>query len=306
MRRCTSRLSTARAVGHKIEELEVNVNTFEGCHGQQAANAAVHRAISTAAATVLWLMTGAAPAMADATAPEPAAATTAPAGPAAAAAKPPRVDIPQQAIDAMMCGSLANPSGPFDYRDPANRGQITLINANHFSQDVQDLVRGQTNDKVLGDLDFILRTFPNHYPALQTTARYFLGGGKRYKWRTMECYFDRAMRFVPNDSTVRVLYGIYMLKTGKPDAALGRFMEALDLSPDSAEIQYDIGLVYADMKDYEKANEYAAKAYQLGYPLLGLRHILERAGEWNPPALPPAASPVTPPAADSAANTAQK
>lgn len=265
----------------------------------------MYKATCGVAAAVLWLMSSAAPAIADATAP-PAAATTAPVEPAAAAAKPARVDIPQQAIDAMMCGSLANPSGPFDYRDPANRGQITLINANHFSQDVQDLVRGQTNDKVLGDLDFILRTFPNHYPALQTTARYFLGGGKRYKWRTMECYFDRAMRFVPNDSTVHVLYGIYLLKSGKQEAALARFMEALDLSPDSAEIQYDIGLVYADMKDYKKANAYAAKAYQLGYPLLGLRHILERAGEWNPPALPPAATTVTPPAADSAANTAQK
>jgi tetratricopeptide (TPR) repeat protein len=204
----------------------------------------------------------------------------------AGVAKPARVDIPQEAIDEIMCGSLANASGPFDYRDSANRGNIALINANHFNQDVQNLVRGETNYLVLADLDFILRSFPNHYPALDTVSRYYLNGGKRYKWRTVECYFDRAMRFVPEDPTVRVLYGIHLLKAKQPDKALQRFKEALDLNPDSAEIHYNIGLVYAEMKDYKQANLYAAQAYKLGYPLLGLRHILERAGEWNPPALP--------------------
>jgi predicted Zn-dependent protease len=258
------------------------VNTFEGRRGIAAAQ--------TAVALALWLLAWPSVGGVETPVPTPATGTA------------PRTEIPQEAIDAMMCGSLANPAGPWDYRDPAMRGQITLINANHFNQDVQNLVRGETVDKVLGDLDFIMRTFPNHYPALQTASRYFLEGGKRYKWRTMECYFDRAMRFAPNDSTVRVLYGIYLLKSGKADKALDRFMEALDLSPDSAEIQYDIGLVYADMKDYKHANEYAAKAYQLGYPLLGLRHILERAGQWNPPALPPA----TPQAADNTVSSIPK
>ena len=218
--------------------------------------------------------------------------------PAAHAAKPteePRRDaIPQEAINRILCGSLANGFGPFDYRDPQNRVNINTVNTYHFNADVQNLIRGETDEYVLGDLDYILRAIPNHYPALQTTSRYFLEGGKRYKWRTMECYFDRAMRFAPDDPTVRVLYGIYLMKSGKTEEALDELMQALDLNPDSAEVQYDIGLVYFELRNYKQANLYAARAYQGGYPLPGLQHKLERIGQWNPPLLSPAVQSATP------------
>jgi tetratricopeptide (TPR) repeat protein len=46
----------------------------------------------------------------------------------------------------------------------------------------------------------------------------------------------------------------------------------------SAEINYFLGLVLVDLKDYAAAREYARKAYTLGYPLPGLRDKLARAG----------------------------
>lgn len=46
----------------------------------------------------------------------------------------------------------------------------------------------------------------------------------------------------------------------------------------SAEINYFLGLVLFDLKDYATAREYARKAYSLGYPLPGLRDKLARAG----------------------------
>jgi tetratricopeptide (TPR) repeat protein len=49
-------------------------------------------------------------------------------------------------------------------------------------------------------------------------------------------------------------------------------------SGDSAEINYFLGLVLVDQKDYPTAREYARKAYTLGYPLPGLRDKLARAG----------------------------
>jgi tetratricopeptide (TPR) repeat protein len=225
-----------------------------------------------------------------------AAAQAQPAAPAAgspASAAPSQnpQEIPQDIIDEFQCGSLANASGPWDYRDPSNRAKIIFMNGNHFNQDVQNLIRGQTAYQVLGDLDFLLRSVPNHYPALETTSRYFRNGGKSYQWKTMDCYFNRAMRFAPDDATVHVLYGVHLLKTHQSEKALQQFQEALSLDPDSAEIQYSVGLAFADVKDYKQANVYAAKAYQLGYPLLGLRHILERANAWNPPPPPPAATP---------------
>lgn len=46
----------------------------------------------------------------------------------------------------------------------------------------------------------------------------------------------------------------------------------------NVEIAYFLGLVLFDMKDYEGAREHAGRAYELGYPLPGLRDKLARAG----------------------------
>lgn len=46
----------------------------------------------------------------------------------------------------------------------------------------------------------------------------------------------------------------------------------------SPDIQYFLGLVLIDLKDYEAARERAINAYELGYPLTGLRDKLTRAG----------------------------
>jgi len=46
----------------------------------------------------------------------------------------------------------------------------------------------------------------------------------------------------------------------------------------SADIQYFLGLVLVDLKDYAEARERAIKAYKLGYPLGGLRDKLAKAG----------------------------
>jgi Flp pilus assembly protein TadD len=98
---------------------------------------------------------------------------------------------------------------------------------------------------------------------------------------TPECYFDRALRFKSTDSTVHMIYGYYLSKSGKPQEALQRYARALELSPDSAEAHYNVGLLYTDRKEYARAREHAKRAYELGFPLPGLRRKLERAGEWE-------------------------
>jgi len=48
----------------------------------------------------------------------------------------------------------------------------------------------------------------------------------------------------------------------------------------SADIQYSLGLVLVKLGNFELAADYAAKAYDKGYPLAGLRTQLERQGYW--------------------------
>jgi tetratricopeptide (TPR) repeat protein len=46
----------------------------------------------------------------------------------------------------------------------------------------------------------------------------------------------------------------------------------------SAQGNYLLGLLFADLLDFEAAREHARKAYELGYPLPGLRDRLAKAG----------------------------
>jgi tetratricopeptide (TPR) repeat protein len=48
----------------------------------------------------------------------------------------------------------------------------------------------------------------------------------------------------------------------------------------SPEINYNLGLLLVDMKDYDGAVERAKRAYELGYPLPGLKKKLVRLDKW--------------------------
>lgn len=50
----------------------------------------------------------------------------------------------------------------------------------------------------------------------------------------------------------------------------------------SPEINYNLGLLLVEMKDYDGAVERAKRAYQLGYPLPGLKNKLVRLAKWPP------------------------
>jgi Flp pilus assembly protein TadD len=59
---------------------------------------------------------------------------------------------------------------------------------------------------------------------------------------SIDCWFERAMTFRPEDGVVRVVYAIFLARKGDNEAALSRYKEALALQPDSPETHYNIGL----------------------------------------------------------------
>jgi Tfp pilus assembly protein PilF len=181
------------------------------------------------------------------------------------------------------CAGLQLVREAFDYRNPEFRPLVNDMNKNHFNQNVQSLKRGQTNSYLMGDLDYMLRFTPNHLPALQTMSRYFLGGGKPHDWFPAECYFESAIRFVPDDSGVRMIYGVYLMKRGRTDEGSQQLEAALRIAPESAEVHYNLGLAYIDLKELDKAMYHAARAYDLGFPLPGLKNKLIRLQAWKEP-----------------------
>ncbi len=184
-------------------------------------------------------------------------------------------------VNDFVCGSLQNAYGPFDYR--SDKSKLPIVEMVHLTPDVLNLVRGKTG-AIGGDLDYTLRAFPNHPHALMSMIRL----GERSKSQhpagahySVECYLQRAIRFRADDVMVKLIYATYLAKNGKSSAALDQLNAAVDLGEVNANLHYNIGLVYFDLKQFGKALEHAHVAYNLGFPLPGLRDKLKRAGKWQ-------------------------
>ncbi len=181
------------------------------------------------------------------------------------------------------CGSLENGFGPYDYTNPEHVTKwLWWVEPFHFTPEVEALISGHTG-YIEADLDYTLRAFPNHHRALFAVLKLQLRDGYRRVggYRTVECYFDRAMRFAPDDGVVRMLYGIYLHRKGKYQEALTRYKEAERFVPGDTELSYNLGLLMCDLNRCSEAIPYAQKAYSAGYPLPGLKQRLIDAKLWN-------------------------
>ncbi len=186
---------------------------------------------------------------------------------------------------AAACGSLQNGSnGPFDYR--VDRGdKLKIVEDFHFTPQVEALVSGQSS-VISGDLDYTLRAFPNHHRALIAMSRL----GLRYKSltapqapRSVECYFDRALRFRPDDTVARMLYATYLRDIKRLPDALKQVDQAIEIGKDNAFTQYNAGLVLADMGEFDRALKQAHKALAMGFTRPELKSKLQAAGKWIDP-----------------------
>lgn len=186
------------------------------------------------------------------------------------------------------CGGLRSHYGPFDYR--TNRGEtLDVVERFHFTPEVEALIRGKSSIHIGQDLSYTLGTFPNHHRALMSMMRY----GQRlktpqppYAAYSVECYFLRALRFRPDDTTVRLMYANFLTTNARFPEAVSRLEEVERVAGDNAFTYYNIGLIYLDMKEYEKALAQAHKAMALGLGRSGLRDKLEEAGKWRAPDKP--------------------
>jgi tetratricopeptide (TPR) repeat protein len=184
------------------------------------------------------------------------------------------------------CGSLRNAYGPFDYTNLDHRqNKIPIVEGAHFQPQVEALQLGgaqyHTNKDLIENLDYTLRAIPNHHRALATVARFQLRGWKTEPYRTADCYFDRAIRFKSEDGYVYLLFATYLHRKKDFQGALAQYEAAGKLLQDSDEVAYNMGLLYLDMKEPQRAKEAAIRVYSHGYPLQGLRDRLKRAKAWS-------------------------
>lgn len=172
-----------------------------------------------------------------------------------------------------------------DYLDPSAQKRIQGIEAHHFNADVENLVRGVSMAGVGGELAFVLNWVPNHHRALQALLRLALREKSEKPFQTdpytVTCWMHRATVFAPKDGKVFLILGVYLARVGKLKEAVVQLEEADRLLVSDANVHYNLGLVLFDLKDFDRALEYAKRAYAGGFPLPGLRQKLMRAGAWR-------------------------
>jgi uncharacterized protein (TIGR02996 family) len=189
----------------------------------------------------------------------------------------------QVAINEYACGPIKTGYGPFDYRTVSAEDRLR-VETYHFTPDVESLKAGSTGSTFGGDLDYTLRALPNNPRALMSLVRYDLkthlehANGLHYP---VECYFERAIRFRPDDPTPRVIYAIYLKDRKRPAEALSQLDEAERLrgDPTNFDLDYNLGIAYFDIGEYDKAAIAAKRAYALGAPLPALRNKLQAKGK---------------------------
>ena len=194
-----------------------------------------------------------------------------------------------QGASSAPCGNpFVNHFGPFDYRT-ASPADKKLVEDYHFTPGVEAMVRpaNTTYREMAGDVGYTLHVFPNHPRALLTMMRL----GDRYKSPqppgakfTVDCYFERAAQFRPDDTVVRGLYATYLARTGRKPEALQHLAVARRAAGDNPMSNYSIGAVYFELGEFDLAVEQAHKAAALGFPGKGLEDALKKGKHWREPA----------------------
>jgi hypothetical protein len=189
----------------------------------------------------------------------------------------------------MGCPILRHGYGPYDYRS-ATREQLLTVEGAHFFPNVENLRENTLHPSrdylvIPGkEIDYTLRAFPNHHRALMAVSRLSLrekSDRPQGLRASVDCYFNSALEFRPDDSYIFVIYGIHLLNKGKKKEALEYLDKAKSMGDESASLHYNLGLAYFQLKRYDDSLESAHKTYAAGFPLPGLKNMLVRAGKWK-------------------------
>jgi hypothetical protein len=191
------------------------------------------------------------------------------------------------------CGSFANAFGPFDYRSEkyipettygSHRALLNIVEHAHFTPQVEAGIRGQSSARAAGDISYTLRAFPNHHRALIAISNISI----REKTDTptsssqsVECWFQRAIAWKPDDLIVRLIYASHLTKTNRQKDATQQAGFVAANAGKKPFTHLNVGLVYFDMDEFELARKHAQIAIQLGLSSPILKDLLIKAGKWT-------------------------
>ena len=183
-------------------------------------------------------------------------------------------------VSPQICGPL-KPS-PWDYRTV--KQFYALVENAHFTPQVETLIRGQSGSLPGPDIEYTLSVYPNHPRAILAATRLSERDQTQFRNRLprpVECYYEMALRFAPDDAVIRMLYARFLAARQRKPEAILTVQAALDLSDGNPLTQRNAGLIYLEMKEYQRARD-LAYVLQRSYPNEDvLRKALVGANEWR-------------------------
>lgn len=181
------------------------------------------------------------------------------------------------------CGDpFKNHYGPWDYRT-ASAQHKQMVEGAHFTPGVETLTKPATTHEFMGDIAYTLNVFPNHHRALLSTVR-LAEKRKRERYQgpdlRVECWFDRAVRYRPDDTVARALYAQFLASENRKSDAVYQLDVATSHAKDNAFSHYNIGLLYFELGEHDRAVKQAHRAEELGFPRRELAERLKSTGKW--------------------------
>lgn len=156
-----------------------------------------------------------------------------------------------------------------------------MVEGQHFPPDVENLVKPKLS--TFGSaIAYTLHGYPNHVRALATlerlTEREKTDQPKGADY-TLDCYYRRAIRFVPDDLLVRMMYALYLNKRGKKDLAISQAEYVDSLAASDPLTRNNLGLVFLSLGLPDRALEQLDKTDAADPGLTLLRQRLEVLGK---------------------------
>lgn len=167
--------------------------------------------------------------------------------------------------------------------------QLKDVEDNHFRPQTELLVRSTRGLKIGNDFDYVLTRWPNHHRVMVALVR--LGerertdkpAGTKY---TIGCYFERGLKFAPEDTVLRGLYASYLARQSLRDHALYHLNQMIQQAEQNvlAPLTFqNAGLIYLELGEHALALQQAYRAEEFGLPATNpLRVQLEALGKWRP------------------------
>ena len=189
-------------------------------------------------------------------------------------------------FNGLSCDGYRMEYGPYDYSKSENRGsRLHIVEEYHFGKEVQSLRKPPTTGTVFGGITYTLTAFPNHYKALNALIHYKIifqkdieKGRKKPVNPSVECFFYRAINFVPKDARVRILFATYLKKIKKYKLANDYYLQGIKIEPDNLMYRYNYALFLLRLKKYKEALEQANYLYSKGFSKQKLKEKLNRLG----------------------------